>query len=105
MPQVHIADATLARLQKHAVALVDTVDSVINRIVDGYENGNGHDSTASGSEAAIAVKTFDEGSAPDLTHTKVLSAKLDGTPLAKGANWNGLLKQAIRFARRRAKTG
>jgi hypothetical protein len=104
MPQVQIADKTLARLQKHAVALVDTVDTVINRIVDAYENCNGHDHIVAASGPVDTAKTFDPSAPPDLTHTKVLSAKLDGTSLGKGANWNGLLKQAIRLAKQRAKS-
>lgn len=104
MPQIAIADATLARLQKHAVPLIDTFDTVINRIFDVYETRNGDGKQAAASEPVDTTRTFDTSSPPDLTHTKVLSAKLDGSPLAKGANWNGLLKQAVRLAKSRVKT-
>ena len=104
MPQIAIADATLVRLQKHAVPLVDTFDTVINRIFDAYENQD-----RKGADAALATpsdktRTFEPNSPPDLTHTKVISAKLDGSPLARGVNWNGLLKRAVRLAAHRANT-
>jgi hypothetical protein len=104
MPQVQIADETLARLQKLAIPLVDTVDTVINRIVDAYENDRAKDTGAKPAELAYKGRAFDAANPPDLTHTKVLSARLDGTALAKSANWNGLLKQAIRLAKQRSKS-
>jgi hypothetical protein len=104
MPQIAIADATLARLQKHAVPLLDTFDTIINRIVDAYEAHNGEGTVAAASEPVDTTRTFEASSPPDLTHTKVLSAKLDGSPLAKGVNWNGLLKQAVGLAKSRVKT-
>jgi hypothetical protein len=104
MPQVQIADETLARLQKLAIPLVDTADTVINRIIDAYENGSARYTGEKLAEIAYKGRPFDAASPPDLTHTKVLSAKLDGSALAKGANWNGLLKQAIRLAKQRTKS-
>jgi hypothetical protein len=103
MPQIEIGEATLARLQKHAVPLLDTFDTVINRGFDIYEAHNGQPVAVKASEPACNARTFDPGSPPDLTHTKVLSAKLDGVLLARGANWNGLLKHAIRLAKQRTK--
>lgn len=104
MPHITIADATLARLQKHAVPLLDTFDTVINRVFDAYEAQNGNATVATPPEPLVTARTFDASSPPDLTYTKVLSAKLDGSPLAKGVNWNGLLKQGVRLAARRAKS-
>jgi hypothetical protein len=104
MPQIAIADATLARLQRHAVPLIDTFDTVINRVFDAYERQDRNDTDAAPAFPHDAARTFEASSPPDLTHTKVISAKLDGSPVAKGANWNGLLKQAVRLAARRAKT-
>jgi hypothetical protein len=104
MPQIAIADATLARLQKYAVPLLDTFDTVINRVFDAYEAHNGEGNGAAVSESVDTTSAFDPSSPPDLTHTKVLSAKLDGMPLAKGVNWNGMLKQAVRLAKSRVKT-
>jgi hypothetical protein len=104
LPQIQIDEATLARLQKHAVPLLDTFDTVINRGFDIYEAHTAHPVTVKTSEPTVSAKTFDPSSPPDLTHTKVLSANLDGVALEKGANWNGLLKQAIRLVSRRAKS-
>ena len=83
MPQIAIDDVTLARLQKHAVPLIDTFDTVINRIFDAYEAHNGNGDHAVPSRPAPVARTFEASSPPDLTHTKVLSAKLDGSTLAK----------------------
>jgi hypothetical protein len=102
MPQIAIADTTLARLQKHAVPLLDTFDTVINRVFDAYETHNG-DGSHTAVNPTLTARAFAASSPPDLTHTKVLSAKLEGSPLGKGANWNGLLKQAVRLATRSAK--
>jgi hypothetical protein len=51
MPQITIADATLVRLQKHAVPLLDTFDTVINRVFDAYEAHNGNGTVAMASES------------------------------------------------------
>jgi hypothetical protein len=100
-----ISPSTFARLQRHAVALIDIApDSVINRVLDFYESHHGAGVTSGELPAAITAKSFHATSPPDLTHTKVLSAKFNGTTLAKGANWNGLLRQAIRTAKSHSKT-
>lgn len=104
MPHIEISPATFARLQRHAVPLVDTIDSVINKWGDAFENGHAVVAEPKPVVVPPASRSFDAASPPDLTHTKVLSAKLDGASLAKGANWNGLLKQAIRLARKQAKS-
>jgi hypothetical protein len=104
MPEITIADATLARLQNHAVPLLDTFDTVINRVFDAYEAQNGSGTVPTPPEPLDTARTFEASSPPDLTYTKVLSAKFDGSPLAKGVNWNGLLKQAVRLAKSRAKS-
>lgn len=104
MPQIAIEDATLVRLQAHAIPLIDTFDTVINRIFDAYEAHNGKGSATTASEPADTTKTYEVASPPNLAFTKVLSAKINGTALAKGANWNGLLKQAVKLAKRHANT-
>ena len=59
---------------------------------------------AAASPPSNTVRTFETNLPPDLTHTKVLLAKLDGRPVEDGANWNGLLKRAILLAKQRAAT-
>lgn len=89
MPSITISDATIGRLQKHAVPLVDDYDSVINKLIDEKEN-------KSPSTSNITVKEFTDGKAPSLTHTKMLSAQVGGKALPpSGTNWNRLFDEVI----------
>jgi len=44
---------------------------------------------------------FDADSPPSLTHTKLLSAKLGGSPIAE-IKWNALLDEVVRIAKKKA---
>jgi hypothetical protein len=87
--------------------LVDTFDTIINKFGDAFEAGlrNGQDGTAPTPPVRIepSAMTYDASSPPDLTYTKILSAKLGGATVATRVNWNGLLKQMIQTAKTRAK--
>ncbi len=103
---LQISSTTITRLQKHAKPFVDTVDSVINRILDHYENSSGQSSDDGGDVFAIgSIQDFDPASPPDLTHTKVLSVEFDkrGFPRSD-TTWNALLNEAICLAKRSAKS-
>lgn len=90
MAQITIADATIARLQKHAIPLVDDFDSVINKLIDAKEN------TTSEPPMGAKVMEFTDGKVPSLTHTKMLSAQVNGKPLPPAAtNWNRLFDEVI----------
>jgi len=107
MPQIEISDDTLALLKRHAEPLVDTFDTIISKFGRAFEGSNGHDDKEPLPvviETPISAKTYNHNSPPDLTFTKVMSAKLDGTPLAKGTNWASILRWAIRKAKNHAKT-
>jgi len=88
------------------VPLVDTIESVINRLLDAHEASNGAPTPAAtdgGGERA--VRQFNPDTPPSLTHTKMLAVEFNGTSLARGdANWNGLLDTAIRAAKARARS-
>jgi hypothetical protein len=91
-PQVNIAPATFARVQKFAEPLVDDLDSVLNKIMD----------IAEGKQQAPAptgnVKDFSGGN-PNLTFTKVLSAEVGGKVLPKTeTTWNHMLIEVIKQA-------
>ena len=86
---------------------MDTFDTIINKFGDAFEAGlrNGrHDGTP---HTQIRVEpsatTYDANSPPDLTYTKILSAKLNGSTVATRVNWNGILKQMIQSAKARAR--
>jgi hypothetical protein len=103
---LEISSATIARLQRHAKPFVDTVDTVINRILDQYENGLGRTSDHEGDISAIgSIRDFNPESPPDLTHTKVLSVEFNkkGFPRSD-TTWNALLNDAICLAKQNSKS-
>jgi len=91
MPQVQISDENFARLQRLAVPLVDTADTVIAKALDALE----------GNAPGLGSKdrTFPAATPPDLSFTSVRSATVDGKVLM-GADtyWNSILVAAIRAA-------
>src|SRR5271166_475280 len=103
-PSVELSAHTFARLQAHAVPLVDNIETVIGRLLDFYEARDGIPATANG-ESGAKIRQFNPLSPPSLTHTKVLAAEFCGRPLEHGqANWNGLLNVAVREAKGRSKS-
>ncbi len=110
--QVELSSPTFRRLQKLATPLVDTIETVINRLLDQHEQENlqhrmSRELDPASKPAALNhpvspptdAATFDPASPPDLRHTKVLSARLDGSDV--DASWNALLVEAIKRARAR----
>lgn len=92
MPDIPIEQSTFERLQRHAKPLVDTTDTVVNRALDALEN---HEGLASPEEdSSTAERKIDPRKLPNLTHTKVLDASLDGNRVAK-PNWNSLLEKVL----------
>jgi hypothetical protein len=100
MPKVDINDSNFGRLQKAAIPLVDDFDSVIAKCLDAYEKQQAN----GGNAAAPKLKTEPDGSAkqyrpalpPDLTHTKVLSASVEGVRMHKpNLYWNAILNEVV----------
>ena len=92
MPEITVEQSTFERLQRHAEPLVDSADKVVNRALDALEQTGSRvvaDSGTSNSERRI-----DPNDLPNLTHTKVLDASLDGDILAK-PNWNQILENIL----------
>ena len=105
VPSVELSPQTFARLQVHAVPLVDNIETVIGRLIDFYEAGDGALSPAAQDGAGGKIRQFNPLSPPTLTHTKVLAIEFCGRPLEHGqANWNGLLNAAVRVAKSRVKS-
>lgn len=93
MPTVELSENTFKRLQAHAKPLIDTTDSVIDRLLDHYESGQPAirpEATAS----QPAARRFDPADMPPLTHTKLLKALIGGKELPR-PNWNELVRTAI----------
>jgi hypothetical protein len=98
-PMIELSIPTFTRLQSHAVPLVDTIESVINRLLDAA------DAKANWPGDGQSVRTFNPDAPPDLTHAKILGVSFNGAKLGRGEdNWNGLLHAAVRVAVERAKT-
>jgi hypothetical protein len=101
-----LSAATIERLQKHAKPFVDTVDAVVNRLIDACEglqlsqNDDG-DVVTDGN-----IRDFsNQIPVPNLTHTKVLSVEFNHTRFpASETTWNSLLNETIRFARKNVKS-
>lgn len=91
MPRtIELSDVTHTRL----VALMgpdDTTESTVARLLDFYNHGAGTPGPA-GLRAVTddGVMRFVGAGTPDLTHTKVLSARIDGLDVPR-AKWNTIL--------------
>jgi hypothetical protein len=98
LPEIRIQDSTFARLQRHARPFVDTPDSVINLALDALEAAGAPAGGGEGDGHGPQIeRRIDPRNLPSLTHTKVLSAMIDGKAIAK-ANWNLLLDEMLRRA-------
>jgi hypothetical protein len=99
-----LSPETIARLEKHARPFVDTVDTVINRVLDAYEASR-EETDDTDLVTGGVPKDFDPSSPPNLTHTKVLSVHFNGIKFSReDTNWNALLSEAIRAAKKHAKS-
>lgn len=95
-PTVELSQDTFKRLQAHAVPLVDTIESVVLRLIEAYEK-------KPTSAQDDGVRDFNPESPPDLTHAKILGVAFAGVQLGRNDdNWNGLLHHAVRAARKAA---
>ena len=100
---LEIPEALFRRLQKHAVPLVDTPVSVIERLADHFENTAPHAQTESpsvGSTQDKGIQRFDAFRPPDLFHTRARGAFGSKT----FSNWNELVRIAHIAAFAKAKS-
>ena len=102
MPEIAIQDSTFRLLQRHAKPLVDTPDMVINRALDALERLAVHRASDEG-YATKDERQIDPRILPSLTHTKVLSASIEGEAIAR-PNWNRLLDEILSRAMKRVGT-
>lgn len=103
MPVIRIPDPVFERLQTLAKPFVDTPGSVIEKLLDFYESHRKDANRAAplGTARNSTIKTFSCDTPPDLRHTRILSAQLDGQT---AANWNELVHLAHRRAIARLKS-
>jgi hypothetical protein len=94
--EVSLPEHLFARLQKLATPLVDTPASVIEKLLDYYEERHGR---VSPEPPNANSRLMDPEHPDDLRHTRVLHASFCGE---KAGNWNELLQVAHRVAFRKA---
>jgi hypothetical protein len=99
MPQLMISDPIFSRLQKHAVPLVDTIETVIARALDALEAAGSKSGASSGNP------TYKAASPPDLSFTTLKYAAVESKVLpASETFWNLVLLATIRAAAKRGAT-
>ncbi len=95
MPAIEISDENFARLQRFAAPLVDSADTALAKVLDLAESGVAHPTAAAVTPGSANVG----GAIPDLTHTTVRSAKINGKVLSQSlCNWNAIMMEAVRTA-------
>ena len=92
MPEIQIEEATFKRLQSHAKPFVDTPDMVVSRALDALEKRQ--ENRAQEQNFAVSERKIDPNRLPNLTHSKILDASIDGEPIDR-PNWNLLLGRIL----------
>lgn len=109
MIQIEISEATFEKLQRLAIPLVDTMDSLLDRLARlnscPQQTRDDFRQTlfAPSNISARQVLKFSAAAPPNLTHTKVVAIRFDGRPVTRGLSWAGLLREAIRRLPKEAK--
>lgn len=101
MPSVEISEKAFAFLKENAEPLVDTVATTLDRLLEELAAFRG--SKSNKSSDAVGGMKFGLKDYPNVTHTKFLSASVNGTPLAK-KDWNHLLAATMDAAAESGKT-
>lgn len=97
MPQIDVQNSTLERLKKLAEPFVDTPETVVLRGLDALEAlTRGVRQPPQSNSVDLIV---DPRNIPNLTHTKLLSAKLDGKTFPR-PKWNSVLDETLIRARK-----
>ena len=94
MPQITVEQATFERLQQHARPLVDSTDSVIARALNPLDQKAPKHVPNGQATGKAAEKVLDASALPDLRHTKILDAAIDGEPMTR-PNWRGLRDEML----------
>lgn len=95
MPPVDLSTRTITRLQKLAIPLIDTFDTVIGKLLDAYDARSQPALTIHQSHTSI--QAFDPAAPPNLAHTTVKFISLCGTTLKPAETyWNPLMHAVIR---------
>ena len=100
MPEITIRQSTFERLQHHAKPFVDTPETVILRGLDALDQRE--EPIPNGQPTETEVR-LDPSALPDVKHTRVMDASIDGEAIKK-PNWNQLLDELLRRSSKRVGT-
>jgi hypothetical protein len=103
MPTIQLSEATFSRLKKFADPLVDTSETVIEKMLDVMEKNSSFLKNGTSASPSSNAREFSAKSPPSLTHTKLLSASLGGKQIPD-PKWNLFLVEAIKLAKAKART-
>jgi hypothetical protein len=104
-PTITLSDETFHKLQTLAKAFVDTPESVISDLADAELRRRSGSGTGSGRgpKEEEPILSLDPDAHDNLTHTRLLSATVDGHPIHR-PKWNGILDYLHVLARQRFDT-
>ncbi len=95
MPTIQIDQSTFERLQRNAIAFVETTPQpVIIRALDALEAAQRTASPHPSPSDQSAAFAYTDRNLPNLTHTKVTAAFVNGRELPH-PNWNSLLDEVL----------
>ena len=90
---IDLPDELFARLQKHAVPLIDTPLTIIERALVALEAG---DEEVASARPKSGARSFNPAAAPNLAHTTPQKVVVAGKQLPKGHSyWNPLMYAVI----------
>ena len=92
MPQIEVQISTMEKLKKLAEPFVDTPETVILRALEAL--GATTDTRPKAVPSSQADINIDPRNIPNLTHTKLLSAKYEGKTVSR-PNWNSVLDEIL----------
>ena len=96
MIKIQINEATHKRLKSHAEPLEDSYDTVINRALDALEPRK---APIDKKKIDRNIIILDPNHFPNLTHTKILSATVNGNQMSRPhLNWSWIRNELIRIA-------
>ena len=101
-PSITLSDETFAKLQALAQPFIDSPESVISALADSELKRRASSDVENGKREAAEyqILRLNPDSPENLTHTRLLSATVDGQPIHR-PKWNGVLDHLHVIARKR----